>query len=201
MDPFLGQIIMFGGNFAPRGWALCQGQLLAISQNSALFSILGTTYGGDGRTTFALPDLRGRMPISEGTGPGLSTRKLGQRGGEERTTLNLLQIPSHFHTASANTQVQVSSEVQASSALATSATPIEGGSIAAVAANRGEKTQALMYNNSTPDVSLAPAVTAGTAATQVHVDNSGGSQSHNNMQPYLTVHYIIALQGIFPSRN
>ena len=94
MDPFIAQIVMFGGNFAPRGWAKCEGQLLPIAQYTALFSILGTTYGGDGRTTFALPDLRGRVPLSAGTGPGLFTKRLGQRSGTETVSLNSLQIPS-----------------------------------------------------------------------------------------------------------
>lgn len=98
MEPFLGQIIMFGGNFAPRSWAFCDGQLLPINQNSALFSILGTIYGGDGRTTFALPDMRGRVPIHPGNGPGLSSYRLGQRGGQESVTLTISEIPSHTHT-------------------------------------------------------------------------------------------------------
>jgi len=98
VDPFIGQIIMFGGNFAPRGWALCDGQLLPINQYQALFSILGATYGGDGRTTFALPDLRGRVALHPGTSSGLSPRKLGQKGGAETVTLNANQIPAHSHT-------------------------------------------------------------------------------------------------------
>lgn len=99
-DPYIGQIIPFTGNFAPRGWALCDGQLLPISQNQALFSILGTTYGGDGRTTFALPDLRGRLPVHPGHGPGLSVRTLGQRAGSETVTLTANQLPSHSHDVS-----------------------------------------------------------------------------------------------------
>ena len=101
MDPFIAEIIMFGGNFAPRGWAFCDGQLLAIAQNTALFSILGTTYGGDGRTTFALPDLRGRAAVHPGHGPGLSSYNLGQRGGSETNTLNINQLPAHNHAISA----------------------------------------------------------------------------------------------------
>jgi len=97
MDPFLAQIILFGGNFAPRGWAFCDGQLLAINQYQALFSLLGTTFGGDGRTTFALPDLRGRAPIHAGSGPGLTTRRLGEKGGTETNQLNSLQLPAHGH--------------------------------------------------------------------------------------------------------
>src|SRR5680860_143283 len=100
MDPFLAQIIMFGGNFAPRGWAFCEGQLLAISQYTAVFSLLGTTYGGDGRTTFGLPDFRGRVPMHHGTGPGLPTVRLGEKGGSPTTTLGLQNLPSHTHTVS-----------------------------------------------------------------------------------------------------
>ncbi|MCP3973971.1 MAG: phage tail protein [bacterium] len=99
-DPYLGEISWFAGNFAPRGWALCNGQLLQISQNPALFSVLGTTYGGDGRTTFALPDMRGRSPIHMGTGPGLSNRRLGERGGSETTTISVANLPAHTHTIS-----------------------------------------------------------------------------------------------------
>lgn len=101
MDPFIGQIVMFAGNFAPRGWALCEGQLLPIAQNQALFSILGTTYGGDGRTTFALPDLRGRAPIQQGSGPGLPTYSLGQKGGNATTTLTTQNLPAHSHSLAA----------------------------------------------------------------------------------------------------
>ena len=100
-DPFIAEIIMFGGNFAPRGWAFCDGQLLSISSNSALFSILGTTYGGDGRTTFGLPDLRGRVAMHPGSGPGLTQRRLGEKSGMETVTLTTNQIPSHNHTATA----------------------------------------------------------------------------------------------------
>ena len=104
MDPFIAQIVLFGGNFAPRGWAFCDGQLLAISSHSSLFRLLGTNYGGDGRTTFALPDLRGRVSIHPGNGPGLSPYRLGQRGGQEDVTLTLNQIPNHNHTFHAATQ-------------------------------------------------------------------------------------------------
>ena len=165
MDPFLGQIILFAGNFAPRGWALCDGQLLAIASNTALFSILGTTYGGDGRTTFALPDLRGRIPIHEGHGPGLSNYALGQKGGAENVTLTVAQLPNHNHSLAMNGE---------------GASTKQAGYLAA-----GE-----IYGE-TADKS-APANT---------ISNAGGNQPVSNIQPYLAVNYIIALQGIFPSRG
>ena len=112
MEPFIGQVIMFGGNFAPRTWAFCEGQLLAISSNSALFSILGTTYGGDGRTTFALPDLRGRTAIQQGNGPGLSDRRLGQKGGTETNTHVLSNLPSHNHTVGVPTSTGAGGEAE-----------------------------------------------------------------------------------------
>ena len=172
MEPFIGQIIMFGGNFAPRSWALCDGQLLPISQNTALFSILGTTYGGDGRTTFALPDLRGRAPIHAGTGPGLPTYRLGQRGGTATEFLNVTQMPSHFH----NVQPSQAAE--------------EG--------NTEDPNGAVVAGDGTLAFSTAPDAQLGGSSTTTQ---TGGSQGHNNMPPYNTVNYIIALVGTFPSRN
>ncbi|WP_452597749.1 phage tail protein [Pontimicrobium sp. MEBiC01747] len=173
MDPFIGEIIMFGGNFAPRGWALCNGQLLAISSNSALFSILGTTYGGDGRTTFALPDLRGRSPIHAGTGPGLSPMKLGQRGGAEYHTLNILEMPSHNHVAA----------MSVSKAAADDDTPSAGVSIGA------------------SEIFVEGAADQPLASGSVAVGNNGGNQSFYIRNPFEVVNYIIALQGTYPSRN
>ncbi|WP_452597750.1 phage tail protein [Pontimicrobium sp. MEBiC01747] len=173
MDPFLGEIIMFGGNFAPRGWALCDGQLLPISQYSALFSILGTTYGGDGRTTFALPDLRGRSPIHAGHGPGLSTMKLGQRGGTETKTLNITELPSHNHLAA----------MSVSKAAADDDTPSTGVSIGA------------------SEIFVAGGANQPLANGSVAVGNAGGQQPFNIRNPFEVVNYIIALQGVFPSRN
>lgn len=184
MDPFLGQIVMFGGNFAPRGWALCEGQLLAISQNTALFSILGTTYGGDGRTTFALPDLRGRSPISAGRGPGLNDIRLGERGGAEMKTLNVTELPNHTHTNS----------LKVSSANASQSDPTPGSSIAKPGATKGRTFEATDgFNAATPDVTLN--------GNSVTTGNTGGNQPFNIRNPYLGVNYIIALQGVFPSRN
>ena len=179
MDPFLGQIIMFGGNFAPRGWALCDGQLLPISQNQALFSILGTTYGGDGRTTFALPDLRGRVALHEGDGPGLSNRRLGQKGGTETNTLNTTQLPSHNHTASG--------AVTPRCAVGAGDETNPNGGFMATASND-------LYAE-TPNNSM------GESPVTVTVGNTGGNQPVNNMQPYQCVNFIIALQGTFPSRS
>ena len=169
----LGEIRLFGGNFAPRGWALCDGQLLPIAQNAALFSLLGTTYGGDGRNTFALPDLRGRVPLHAGRGPGLTERRLGAHGGVEQVTLNAAEIPPHNHS------------LQASAAAGGLASPL-GALLGA-----GEEMVRTPYTLDGGGVAMAPGSIA----------NTGGGQPHTNVQPFLTVHYIIALQGVFPARN
>ncbi len=169
-DPFIGEIVLFGGNFAPEGWATCEGQLLPISQNAALFSILGTTYGGDGRTTFRLPDLRGRTPIGQGNGPGLSSYQLGQAGGIEQTSLSIANLPSHSH--------QLMGQMQPGGEQMTM------GNVMATSPNRP-------FYGAHPNVSM-------------HVDaigNTGGAQPHDNRQPFVSMTYIIALQGIFPSRQ
>lgn len=169
-EPFVGEIRMFAGNFAPRGWAFCDGQLLAVSQNDALFSLLGTIYGGDGRTTFGLPDLRGRIPIHAGTGPGLSPRQLGAKGGEENVTLTVNQLPSHNHP------------MQGSNDQATS--PTGSGQVFARAGG-------FAYSGRPSPQNLAA-----TSVTAV-----GGSRSHTNLMPFLCIHFIIALFGIYPSRH
>ena len=173
MEPFIGEIKLFAGNFAPRGFAFCSGQLLAISQNQALFSILGTTYGGDGRTTFGLPDLRGRVAMGPGQGAGLSNYALGQKGGAEQVTLNANQIPAHSHDLHANTQA------------ATTNAPAG----AALANTRGR------------DWDYDSSGNVNTTLSDKSIGTSGGGQAHENRQPYLAVHYIIALQGIYPSRS
>lgn len=174
MEEMLGIIKIFAGNFAPRGWALCDGQLLPIASNSALFSLLGTMYGGDGRTTFALPDLRGRAPIHVGTGPGLTPRRQGEKGGSETNTLNVQQLPSHNHTAS----LKVSNQ-------------------------DGEDSDPTgQYLGKTESTELYQSTATGQmAADSVAVANTGGSQPVNNMQPVLAINYIICTQGIYPSRN
>ncbi|MEM1056947.1 MAG: tail fiber protein [Bacteroidota bacterium] len=174
-QPYLGQLMIFGGNFAVRSWAQCDGQLLPISSNSALFSILGTTYGGDGRTTFALPDLRSRFPLHYGQGAGLSRSVLGQRGGTEREVLTISQIPSHSHTGT----------LRGSMAPGTTENPT--GALPAVPASSIPQ-----YGTASP---------AAMAANAVTIANNGGSQAHNNMSPFLALNFQIALQGLFPSRS
>ena len=176
MDAFIGFIAMFGFNFPPRNWALCAGQLLPIAQNTALFSLLGTTYGGNGQTTFGLPDLRGRVPIGMGNGPGLSPRSLGETGGSENVTLISTQMPAHNHTMTASGD----GPTQATAS---------GASLASQARTGG--TMPIIYaNGATTPVSMASATT-----------QAGGNQPHSNMQPYLAINYCIATQGIFPARN
>ncbi|KRB77371.1 phage tail protein [Nocardioides sp. Root190] len=170
-DPFVAEIRMFGFNFAPRGWAFCDGQLLPISQNTALFALLGTTYGGDGKSTFALPDLQGCAPMHHGQGPGLSLYDLGELGGTETVTLLNSEMPSHAHTLAAHTI-----DLADSSAPSASATfgPSSGG--------------ALYQATSNTDLGHGALATA------------GGNVPHNNMQPYLTLNFCIALEGVFPPR-
>ena len=180
MDGVLAVIWMFGSNFAPRNWALCDGQLLAISQNSALFSLLGTIYGGDGRTTFGLPEMRGRVPMHAGNGPGLTPRSLGQRSGQENVTLNTTQMPTHTHPATTTTQVSVSSS-------AGSEPNVNGQYLA---------NHAGAYNEDP----TAAAMLAGPSSTTT-VANTGGNLSHNNLQPFMVVNFVICISGIFPSRN
>lgn len=167
-EPFLGEIKLLPYNFAPRGWAFCQGQILPIAQNTALFSLLGTTYGGNGQTTFALPDLRGRVPLSSGQGPGLALHDLGEVGGTENVTLTAGQMPAHNHA------------LNVSNANATASRP--GGNRPSAGGS---------YTNASDGNQFA-----GNA-----VSTSGSSQPHANMQPYLSLNYCIALEGIFPSRN
>jgi len=177
-DCMLGEVRMFAGDFAPSSWALAQGQLLSIAQNTALFSILGTTYGGNGQTTFALPDLRGRFPLGWGSGPGLTPRSLGEMAGTETVTQTVGQMPAHTHTAVAN----------ASSGAATHIRP-QGRLLAKVDPNA----VANVYAPGPPDVSLAPEA--------VSIGVSGGSQPQDNMPPFLGMNFIICMEGIYPSRS
>ena len=178
-EPFIAEIRIFANNFAPRNWAFCNGQLLPISQHTALFSLIGVIYGGDGRTTFALPDLRGRTAIGPRNGPGLSPYQLGQKGGAERVTLTVNQIPSHSHSATAT--------LHGTGTRGNSAVP--NGNIMA------SKPRTNVYSDAAPDVTMSP------AAVSIANANTGGSQSHENRMPFIAINHIIAIQGVFPSRN
>lgn len=174
-NPFLAEIRIFTGNFAPKGWALCDGQLMSISQNTALFSLLGTTYGGNGTSNFALPNLQGCAPMQAGQGPGLSLRDLGETAGEQTVTLLQTEMPAHSHTAQAATT---------------------GGGVSTPTNNAwasGIKGHAPAYSPSASgsNVQMNP------FATSI----AGGNQPHNNMQPFLGLTFIIALQGVFPARS
>jgi microcystin-dependent protein len=189
-QPFLGMVVLFPYNFAPRGWAFCNGQILSIAQNTALFSLLGTTFGGNGQTTFALPDLRGRVAVSAGQGPGLSTYDLGQAAGIENLTLTANQMPIHTHVLTLS-NLAATSNVKNSPG--NRQTPV--GNIPAIEAAGVTAT----YSNAAADATMAAgAITVtGTASAAA----AGGSQPFSIVQPYLTLNYCIALEGIFPSRN
>ena len=172
-DPFVAEIRIFPFNFAPKGWAWCDGQLVPISQNTALFSLLGTTYGGDGRSTFALPDLQGRAPMHPGQGPGLSLHDLGETGGSETVTLLESEIPSHSH------------------ALMAQNTPL-GGVVTPAGKTLNRPASGKLYDDAGLSiVTMAPEALA----------PAGGDAPHNNLQPYLTFYFNIALQGVFPPRT
>lgn len=174
-EPFLGEIRMFAGNFAPRGWAFCDGQLLEIRQNDALFSLLGTIYGGDGRNNFGLPDLRGRAPMHAGQGPGLINRPLGEQGGMEYVTLNTNQMPAHTHPAQMNCNEGPGDSVS------------PRGKVCSMDASG----MTASYHGS-PNTQMSQEA--------VSVASAGAGHPHDNLSPYQAVHFIIALVGIYPSR-
>jgi microcystin-dependent protein len=175
-DPFVAEIRIFAGNFAPKGWAFCNGQLLPLSQNTALFSLLGTTYGGDGKSTFALPNLQGMAPMHPGQGPGLSLHDLGESGGGQSVALLSSQMPSHTHNANC---------------LSTSG-DIGSPGLWAATLGAGRQTAPPNYATARPNIAAMNPLAIGIA---------GGNQPHNNMSPYLTLNFIIALQGVFPPRG
>ncbi len=179
-SPYLGGIFLFAGNFAPRGFMLCNGAILSIAQNSALFAILGTTYGGNGIQTFALPDLQGRVPVGMGNGPGLSGYVVGQSGGAESVVLSATQIPAHTHTVNAVSTVG-NTPSPAGALLATGGVTHPAPPLPTPA----------NYSNATANATMAASMITG----------GGSGAGHSNVQPYLSVVYIIAVQGIFPSRN
>ena len=170
-QPYIGEIRLFAGNFAPVGWAFCEGQLMPISENDALFTLIGTTYGGDGQETFALPDLRGRVPMHMGTAAGVGTNVIGQIGGVEEVTLSVQQIPVHTHN------IMVSNDVANS--------PNPGGSVIA------RSPQVKAFLNAGPSIAMAPQF----------LNPAGGSHPPTNFQPYLCINYIISLYGIFPQQT
>ena len=174
-SPFIAEIKMFAGNFAPRNYAFCSGQILPIQQNTALFSLLGTTYGGNGQTTFALPDLRGRSAIHQGSGPSLTPYSLGQPAGAETVALTTAQLPQHNHSP------------QATSVAGSSSDPTNN----TWAANVGGRTPPPLYSNTAPDTLMNTNAVAST----------GSGLPHENRQPYLAINFIIVLSGIFPARN
>ena len=173
-DPFVAEIRIFPFNFAPKGWAFCDGQLLPLSQNTALFSLLGTTYGGDGKSTFALPDLQGSVPLHEGQGPGLSLYDLGQTGGSQTVTLLTSEMPAHSHVLGASVETGTQGSLTANTTISASF----GGTL---------------YQTNTSANLVAMNFQA--------VSIAGGSQPHNNMMPYLTLNFCIAMQGVFPPRG
>lgn len=166
-NPFIGSIAMFAGNFAPTGWALCDGQILPINQNTALFSILGTQYGGNGTTNFALPDLQSRVPVHVGQGTGLSPYAIGQAGGVESVALTEAQLPAHSHTANAGGAQTTNSP--------SNAVPAQNGA----------------YATGTPSTTMSADA----------IGSTGSNEAHTNVQPYLAINFIIALEGIFPPRS
>ncbi|MCH7412102.1 tail fiber protein [Belliella sp. R4-6] len=181
MEPLIGQIMMFAGTFAPKGWAYCEGQLISISQNQALYSILGNTYGGDGINNFALPDLRGRAPIHKGHGPGLSPINLGEQGGTEKVTLDMSNMPAHNHA------------LNVSNSAGTSFNP-EGNVPAASQFQENRQSPVInvnSYNGNFPNTAMSPST----------ISVQGGNQPFNSRNPYLGINYIIALEGVYPMRD
>ncbi len=188
MDAFIGTIMLWAPNFAPAGWAFCHGQLLSIAQYSTVYSLLGTTYGGDGRVTFGLPNLQGRVPVGAGQSPGTSVYYLGMQGGQESVSLSTQQLASHSHDSTTS-----GLQIAASTATANTAAPSAG----AVPAQPEDASRNPfpIYTNAAPNTTL------GSVSGQVSIDPAGDSQSHENRQPFQVVNYIICLEGIYPPRE
>lgn len=196
MTPFIGQICMFGFGWAPRSWATCDGQVVAISSNEALFSLLGTTYGGDGRTTFGLPDLRGRVPMHHGNGPGLTGRRLGVKEGQETKNLDSSEMPVHKHDLVGNIRFRLGN-------LAGDTAIGFNRSLAAIAGDDdGSGTTGDLIFNTTPQYNLNRTLDAGTIDhSGLAVANAGSGQGFGLMQPYSVISFAIALDGVYPSRD
>ncbi|TMM46165.1 phage tail protein [Qipengyuania marisflavi] len=181
-DPFIGQITNYGFNFCPRGWAAANGAILPISSNTALFSLYGTTFGGDGRTTFQLPDLRGRVPLGDGRGPGLSDIRLGEQGGLETVTLTAPELPSHTHALNGSLSLRTSTS-------APDTNDPNGAALATFPSDRN------IYSTSARDRPGMPVV------GQITLANTGGGQAHENRPPFLVMNWCVAIQGTYPSRS
>jgi microcystin-dependent protein len=198
-DPFISQIMIWPPNFAPRNWAFCQGQLLPISNNQALFALIGTIYGGDGRTTLGLPDLRGRVPIGAGRGPGLSFYQEGQMAGMETVTLTQLEMPVHNHTSQFNPNSGGGS-LAAYDGAANQDSPASNHVLAqAQFGDLRSPTPVRAYSDQQPNATIGGV--SGGGGGNVSIGNTGGSQAHENRQPFQVLNYVISLQGTFPSRN
>lgn len=174
MDPYVGEIRLFSGNYAPVGWALCNGQIMNIQQNPVLFSIIGNSYGGDGRTTFALPDLQGMAPMGQGAGSGLTPRSIGTSLGASTQTLTINEIPNHTHVPNGSS---------------------------ATAASQADPSNKVWGSESDAAVNKPYAATPNVSMNTLALNSAGGSQAHNNMQPFLALNFIIALEGVFPPKQ
>jgi microcystin-dependent protein len=201
MDPILGQIVFFGFGWAPIGWLACQGQVLNIQQNSALFALIGAVYGGNGSSTFGLPDFQGRVPIGTGSGAGLQVYNLGDKGGVESVSLTTQQMPAHTHTASVTTNT-ISVTINASPVAGTETIPGTNNATTLAASSAGRTAGSFIYNNQSPTVALntATAAVAGTIGVTNSLTGGNPVAMHENRQPYLAVCFAISTQGIFPSR-
>ena len=197
MEGTIGEIRMFAGNFAPRSWVFCDGRLISISSNTALFSILGTTYGGNGQTTYAVPDFRGRVAVGTGTGNGLSNVQLGQMSGTESVTLLTTQIPAHNHTATAGTGGTGTATLNAVTANGNTQSP--SGNY--LAASRTASVASYIASGTTAAMNAGSITLSNITAGAPTIGINGGSQPHSNMQPYLGMNYVICMFGIFPSRD
>ena len=197
MEPFIGQIMEVGFTFAPPGWMMCNGQTISIAEYTALFSLIGTTYGGDGAQTFALPDLRGRVMLGVGQGPGLSNYNWGQTGGSENVTLLSTQMPAHNHPATAALSVNVKLNAGLDDVLVDNAV----GNVLATETRGGAGDVPNIYTAGANVGQMRADAATATGAATVTIGAAGSSQPHSNMQPYLAINYMIAVEGIFPSRS
>lgn len=203
-EPFIGEIKLWPGTFAPRGWAFCDGRLISIMDNQPLFAILNCNYGGDGRINFALPDLRGRVPMGAGRGPGLTNRILGARQGLEAVELTIAAMPEHKHNISTATQVDSLNVTIKGYDGRPDTTSLAGNVLAQPASGTGARDNIYpAYSTQNPNQNMSSAMTevSGDITVTANIENNGGSSPHENIQPSLVLNYIIALNGIFPSRS